>query len=91
MVISYVVDDKETLEMIEADINLQPVHGFFRVSSFPEEFSWSVSNGDEILADLHLTYEIVQRVKKYGKKVTVGGFPEYFPPKSSGGERNGTT
>ena len=91
MMISYVVDDKKTVEMIEKETKMKAIHGFFRASHCFADETWSVFNGNAILTNAHLSYATDLRIKKYGKEVTTTGFPEYFSVKPWECEKNGTT
>ena len=89
MLVNYLVGEKKTVKLLEKETGVKAVHGFFRVSCFTEDAMWSVFNGDGVLRDAHLSYAAILRVKEYGKKVTVQGFPEYFSVKPWEGEKNG--
>ena len=90
MVVNYLVDDEKTVELLEKETRMKAVHGFFRVDHYTDDVMWCVFNGNVFLKDAHLTYRVILRVKRYGKKITVKGFPGYFSVKPWEGEKNGT-
>ena len=90
MVVNYLVDEKKTVKLLEKETGMKAVHGFFRVGHYTDDAMWSVFNGDAILTNAHLTYRAILRVKRYGKKITVTGFPEYFSVKPWERDKNGT-